>query len=76
MSIKITLFEFWKLQEIRQNRSITVAQVEQATGISRATLMRLRAGNTSRADWEIIDKLCKFFGVTDGPIPFISYTNE
>lgn len=76
MSINVKLFEFWKQKEIELGRTITVMEVAGATGISRATLMRLRAGATSRADWDVIDRLCKFFDVPTGTIPFLTYADD
>lgn len=71
--IRVKLFEFWKQKEIEQGRTIGVTEVSKATGISRDTLTRLRAGKTDRPDLEVIDKLCAFFGVAPGPVEFIIY---
>lgn len=72
-SIRVNLFEFWKQQEIAQRRTISITEVSRATGISRDTLTRLKAGRTGHPDLEVISKLCKFFGVDTGPIPFLIY---
>lgn len=76
MSIKVTLFEFWKQKEIELGRTITVAEVTEATGVSRATIMRLRAGSTTRADWDVIGKLCRFFNIPPGPVPFVVWEED
>jgi DNA-binding Xre family transcriptional regulator len=76
MSIKIKLFELWKQKEIELGRTITVLEVAQQTGVSRATLMRLRAGTSGRADLAVIDKLCRFFDIPTGTIPFLVYERD
>lgn len=76
MAVKITLNKIWKQREYELGRTIKLQEVSDATGISRPTLIRLRQDKVKRPDLEVVDKLCKFFGVTDGPIPFISYINE
>lgn len=76
MSIKIKLFEFWKQKEIELGRTITVLEVARATGVSRATLMRLRAGTSGRTDLEVISKLCIFFKVPNGTIPFLVFERD
>jgi transcriptional regulator with XRE-family HTH domain len=73
MSVETTLFELWKQKEAEWNRTITIAEVASKTDISRATLIRLRQGKTSRPDLEVIGKLCKFFNVPPGPVPFLVY---
>ena len=76
MSIKVILFEFWKQKEIERGRPITVTEVARATGISRDTLTRLRSGQTDRPDLEVLSKLCKFFDIPTGPIPFLLYEKD
>lgn len=73
MTVKNILFEFWKAEETRQRREITVAEVAEATRLSRDTVTRFKQGNTNRFDGETVDKLCRFFNVPAGPIPFIVY---
>lgn len=73
MGIQVKLFEFWKQREIELGRSIRITDVARETGISRDTLTRLKGGKTKHPDLEVIEKLCKFFGVSTGPVPFIHY---
>lgn len=72
-SIKFTFFSFWKEKEIERGRKITTQEVAHATGVSRATISAYLSNKVDRPDLEIIDKLCKYFGVANGPIPFIYY---
>lgn len=74
--IKVNLFDFWKQKEIESGRTITVREVAAATGLSRDTITRIKAGRTAHPDLEVIDKLCKFFNVPPGPIPFVSYNPD
>jgi DNA-binding Xre family transcriptional regulator len=76
MAVINKLFDFWKQKEIEQGRTIPVKEVALATGVSRDTLTRLRNKTTTRFDENVIDKLCKFFDVQPGPIPFIIYQPE
>lgn len=73
MAVRNILFEFWKEIETKQRREISVAEVAEATGLSRHTITRFKNGDTNRFDGETIDKLCAFFGIPAGPIPFIIY---
>jgi len=76
MPIKVTLFEFWKQKEIEWSRTITVTEIKKATGISRDTLTRLRSGRTDNPDLYVVGKLCEFFEVPTGPIPFLIYVED
>lgn len=76
MSIKVTLFEFWKQKEIERGQPITVTEVAKATGISRDTLTRLKGGKTDRPDLEVLSKLCKYFNIPPGYVPFLVYEKD
>ena len=73
MAVKSTLFQFWQQKELEFGRIISIAEVSRATGLHRDTIKRLMDGETSRFDEPVIDRLCEFFGVPDGPIPFLLY---
>ena len=73
MAVKSTLFEYWKDKEKEWGRVISVAEVARQTKSSRDTITRLRGGDTNRFDGEILDRLCKFFKLPAGPVPFIVY---
>jgi hypothetical protein len=73
MAVKSTLFQFWQQKELEFGRIISIAEVSRATGLHRDTIKRLMDGETSRFDEPVIDKICGFFGVPDGPIPFLAY---
>lgn len=74
--MKNTLFEFWKQKEIEWGRTIPVMEVADAIGTSRDTITRLRKGTTTRYDAPVISKVCQFFDVPAGPIPFLVYVPD
>ena len=76
MAVKINLIKVWKQQEFELGRNITLKEVAVATGISHPTLIRLRQNKVKRPDLKVINKLCDFFGVTSGPVPFILYYED
>lgn len=76
MPVKSTLFKFWQQKEIELGRNVTVAEVSRATGLHRDTIKRLLDDETTRFDKPVIEKLCDFFGVPEGPIPFLYYERE
>lgn len=76
MPVRSTLFEFWKEQELKQGRTITVTDVSKATGLHRDTINRLLENKTSRFDEPVVDALCRFFDVPSGHIPFLMYEKE
>lgn len=71
--VKSQLFELWKQKEIALGRTITIADVAKATGLARETIVSLRDGQTSRFDAPVLDKICEFFEIPAGPVPFIVY---
>lgn len=73
MAIKSTLFEFWRKVEVGRGERLTVSEVARAAGVSRSAIQRLLDGETSRFDGPTIDAICAYFGVPDGPIPFLAY---
>lgn len=73
MAIRSTLFEFWRKTEVERGERLTVSEVARAAGVSRSAIQRLLDGETSRFDGPVVDALCEFFAVPDGPIPFLVY---
>jgi DNA-binding Xre family transcriptional regulator len=62
-----------KINELRgrmadQGRSVSLQDVEDATGISRAALTEISKGRARRLIPEYIDALCVFFGVEAGEL--------
>ena len=47
-----------------ENRFIPLSEVAQATGIHRKTLYQWEKNIVSRFDTDIVDRLCKYFGVS------------
>ena len=74
--VKSQLFELWKQKELAWGRTITIADVAKATGLSRETIVNLRDGETFRFDAPVLEKICEFFEVPPGPVPFIRYEPE
>lgn len=74
--MKNLLFEFWKQKEIEAGRTITIKEVSEATGVNRDTLTRFIKGKMVRFDEDVMSKLCKYFNVPPGPVPFLVYEPE
>lgn len=70
---RVDLFSFWREKEKEWRRNITVKEVSEATGISRNTINSYLQQDVERPDLEVIGKLCQFFGVPPGPVPFLVY---
>jgi hypothetical protein len=73
MAVKNTLFQYWKHKELELGRSITIPEIANATGLHRETVANLLEGRTTRFDAPVIDKICEFFSLPSGPIPFLIY---
>ncbi len=55
-------------QQAKLGRTITIEEVAEATGISRAALNRIELNQTERIDFDTLMKLCTFYGVGVGDI--------
>lgn len=73
MSVKLTLFEFWKLKEAELNTTISIREMAREIGVSRSTLSGYMNNKVDRPDMRIVGKICKYFNVPPGPVPFIVY---
>ena len=73
MAVRNTLFQYWKQRELEKGEPITVADVANATGLHRETVNNLLLGKTTRFDAPVLDKICEFFNIPPGPVPFIVY---
>lgn len=73
MAVKNKAFEFWKKRELELGRSIEVKEIAAATGLHRETVANMLSGDTTRLDLPVLDKICKFFKLPPGPVPFIVY---
>lgn len=67
------LFEIWKAKEIDEKRNITLTEVSKATGLTPETIRYLLQNKTSRFDAPVLEALCIFFDVPEGPVPFLQY---
>lgn len=66
------LKDFWRQEELKRGRIITVAEVAKATGISYDAVSNLKEGSTGRFDSPVVGKICQFFNVPNGqPVPFL-----
>lgn len=74
--IVINLRQYIREKEAEQQRDITWAEIREATGIAESTLNRLLSHKAQRPDIEVLGKLCKFFDVPPGPVPFIVYAPD
>lgn len=73
MTVKNTAFQFWKNKELELGRPIEIIEIAKATGLHRETVANLLEGRTTRFDEPVLQKICKFFNVPAGPVPFIVY---
>lgn len=73
MTVRNTAFEVWKKKELEWGRPIEIIEVAKATGLHRETVASLLQGKTNRFDGDVLDKVCKFFGLPAGPVPFIVF---
>jgi transcriptional regulator with XRE-family HTH domain len=73
MTVKNMLFEYWKNEELRRGELIEIKDVAKATGLHRETVSNLLRGETTRFDTPVLEKICKFFNIPAGPVPFIVY---
>lgn len=73
---RIDLFSFWRDKEKELGRTITVIEVSKATGISRNTINSYLQQEVERPDLSVVGKLCAFFNVPPGPIPFLIYERD
>ncbi|OYS85904.1 hypothetical protein CBG04_01045 [Limosilactobacillus reuteri] len=60
------------LAVLMAERGLKIADVYEATGISKTTLMAISENNGKGIQYETMDKLCNYFGVT--PSEFFSYS--
>lgn len=74
--VKVTLFSFWKDREKELGRKLTTGEVAAATGLSRNTIAAYLDGKVIRPDIAVLDKLCEYFNVPTGTIPFLIYERD
>ena len=73
MTVKNMLFEYWKNEELRRGESIEIKDIAKATELHRETVSNLLHGKTTRFDAPVLQKICKYFNIPAGPVPFIVY---
>ena len=76
--IKIDLFRFWNQKEAELGRELTLEEVAEATGVNAKSISKLKKGQATRFDAHVLAALCQYFGVPEGPVPFITvrYSGE
>lgn len=52
-----------KIREIRKERKISADSAASSLGISRATLYRYESGDIEKIPADVINKLCKLYGI-------------
>lgn len=55
-------------KRIREKRRIAISEVSKITGIARQSLQSWENNTVTRFDLPVMDKLCKYFGVTPGEL--------
>ncbi len=55
-------------KRIKEKRNIPLAEVAEATGITRKTLYAWENNSVNRFDVPVIDAICKYFGVRPGDL--------
>ncbi len=73
MSVTVDLKQFKREVEAQLRRDITWAEIREATGLAQSTVNRLMNDKNQRVDLSAVDRLCKFFNLAAGPVPFIIY---
>lgn len=56
-------FDLRKDFEKKLGRTVTLSEVSEKTGITRLALRRLERGETRGIDFDVLEKLCAFYGV-------------
>jgi putative transcriptional regulator len=54
--------------QARVGRKVSLQEVSDATGITKAALSRIERGETERVDFDTLSKLCVFYGVGVGDL--------
>lgn len=71
-TLKSELKSFWKQEEDKRSRRISVYEVSRATGLAWETINNLREDKTRRFDGDVIAKLCRYFNIPGGEVvPFL-----
>lgn len=76
MAVINKLFEYWKNYELEIGRAVPISEIVKGTGLHRETVVNLIEKKTSRYDEPVIEKICEFFNVPPGPVPFMVYQPE
>lgn len=61
MAIKTRFIQLWKEKEIKENRSITLTEISEQTGIGWGTVNRWKREQVNRYDESVLDALCLYF---------------
>lgn len=76
LTAKVDLFSFWQDKEKELGKKITVIEVAKAIGVSRNTLKHYLENKVERPDMKVVTKICDYFNVPAGPIPFLIYESD
>lgn len=74
--VTVDLKQFKREVEVRTRRDITWAEIREATGLAQSTINRLMNNKNERIDLSAIDRMCAFFKLPAGAVPFIIYLPE
>lgn len=72
----IDFAQFKREMEVKHKRDYSIAEIARGAKVSRDTVTRLMNGDVTRIDMVTASKLCQFFQVKPGPVPFIRYEAE
>ncbi|MBE2197469.1 MAG: helix-turn-helix transcriptional regulator [Anaerolinea sp.] len=65
--------QFIREIEVERRRDVTWAEICEGTGIAATTLNRLLSESSQRPDLDVLARICHYFNVPAGPIPFLIY---
>jgi hypothetical protein len=71
-----SLLTLWSQKEQQEGRRITLTEISSSTGLAPETIRKLLKNQTTRLDESVITSLCRFFAISNGPVPFIIYEIE
>jgi transcriptional regulator with XRE-family HTH domain len=69
--VKSELLELWTEKERKEGRRISVQEVSEKTGVDRRAITGLLRGETTQFNADVLARICQYFEVEEGPVPFL-----